>query len=114
MSEQLSPSEHLGQRIDLLLKELQQVRKLNERMDKIAIFLEDIRLADVIQNYTSPRKLLWTNFLAGLARGLGLTIGTAIVLAILGWLLSQFLSIPIIGDYVKQLIDYVNSYNRPL
>jgi len=104
------PNQHFLDRIDRLLDELQQVRQVNHRMDKIAIFLEDIRLADVIQNYTAPRKLLWTNFLAGLARGLGLTIGTAIVLAILGWLLSKFISIPIIGDYVKQLIDYVNSY----
>jgi len=104
------PNQHFLDRIDRLLDELQQVRQVNHRMDKIAIFLEDIRLADVIQNYTAPRKLLWTNFLAGLARGLGLTIGTAIVLAILGWLLSKFISIPIIGDYVKQLIDYVNTY----
>ncbi|WP_134685904.1 DUF5665 domain-containing protein [Brevibacillus migulae] len=107
------PSQHFLDRIDRLVDELQQVRQVNQRMDKIAIFLEDIRLADVIQNYTAPRKLLWTNFLAGLARGLGLTIGTAIVLAILGWLLSKFISIPIIGEYVKQLIDYVGSYRSP-
>lgn len=110
MNKHHSPTDHLLEKIDRLLDELHQVRQVNERMDKIAIFLEDIRLADVIQNYTAPRKLLWTNFLAGLARGLGLTIGTAIVLGILGWLLSQFLSIPIIGDYVKQLIDYVSTY----
>jgi hypothetical protein len=81
-------------------------------MDKIALFLEDIRLADVIQNYTAPRKLLWINFLAGLSRGLGLTIGTAIVLGLFGYILKQFLSIPIIGDYIGQLVDYVNTYRQ--
>lgn len=106
----MSPTERLLAQIDHLSKEIAEVRKLNERMDKIAMFLEDIRLADVIQNYTAPRKLLWTNFLAGLARGLGLTIGTAIVLALFGSLLSQFLSIPIIGDYIRQIIDYIESY----
>ncbi|CAM3266777.1 MULTISPECIES: DUF5665 domain-containing protein [Brevibacillus] len=108
----MSPTERLLAQIDHLSKEIAEVRKLNERMDKIAMFLEDIRLADVIQNYTAPRKLLWTNFLAGLARGLGLTIGTAIVLALFGSLLSQFLSIPIIGDYIRQIIDYVESYRQ--
>lgn len=106
----MTPTERLLHQIDDLLQEIAEVRKLNARMDKIAMFLEDVRLADVIQNYTAPRKLLWTNFLAGLARGLGLTIGTAIVLALFGSLLSQFLSIPIIGDYIKQIIDYIESY----
>lgn len=109
----MSPTDRLLAQIDQLLGELREVRKLNERMDKIAMFLEDIRLADVIQNYTAPRKLLWINFLAGLARGLGLTIGTAIVLALLGSLLKEFLSIPIIGDYIRQIVEYVQTYKQP-
>jgi hypothetical protein len=108
----MSPTDRLLEKIDRLLDEIEEVRKLNQRMDKIAFFLEDIRLADIVQNYTAPRKLLWTNFLAGLARGLGLTIGTAIVLAFFGSLLSQFFSIPIIGDYVRQIVDYVESYRQ--
>jgi len=107
-----SPTDRFLDKVEQVLNELQEVRKLNERMDKIALFLEDIRLADVIQNYTSPRKLLWTNFLAGLSRGLGLTIGTAIVLGLLGYILKQFLSIPIIGDYIGQIVDYVNTYRQ--
>ncbi|GED70574.1 hypothetical protein BRE01_42760 [Brevibacillus reuszeri] len=109
----MSPTERMLAQIDQMLRELHEVRELNERMHKIAMFLEDIRLADVIQNYTAPRKLLWINFLAGLARGLGLTIGTAIVLALLGSLLTQFLSVPIIGDFIRQLIEYVQSYQKP-
>lgn len=109
----MSPTDRLLTQMEELMKEIQEVRKLNERMDKIAMFLEDIRLADILQNYTAPRKLVWINFLAGLARGLGLTIGTAIVLALLGSLLSQFLSIPIIGDYIKDLVEYVQAYKQP-
>ncbi len=113
MSRSSSPTDELLTKIDRLLDELQQVRQVNERMDKIAMFLEDIRLADVIQNYTAPRKLLFINFLAGLARGLGLTIGTAIILAILGWLFAQVESVPIIGDYIQQIINYLNTYRTP-
>jgi VanZ family protein len=105
-----SPTDDMLKKVDALLQELQQVRKLNERMDKIAMFLEDIRLADVVQNYTAPRKLIYINFLAGLARGLGLTIGTAIILVILGKLLGQFLSVPFIGDYIRALMDYISSF----
>lgn len=110
MSKAPSPTEQFLQKVDQLLAELQEVRKLNERMDKVALFLEDIRLADVIQNYTTPSRLLLTNFLAGLARGLGLTIGTAIVLTLLGWIAGKFLSVPFIGDYVRDIMNYVNAY----
>jgi len=109
----MSPTDRMLAQIDQMLRELHEVRELNERMHKVAMFLEDIRLADVIQNYTAPRKLLWINFLAGLARGLGLTIGTAIVLTLLGSLLTQFLSVPIIGDFIRQLVEYVQSYQNP-
>ncbi|WP_400163160.1 DUF5665 domain-containing protein [Brevibacillus sp. TJ4] len=108
----MTPTDRLLEKMDRLLAELEEARKLNQRMDKIALFLEDIRLADIVQNYTAPRKLLWTNFLAGLARGLGLTIGTAIVLAVFGSLVSHFFSIPFIGDYIRQIMDYVESYRH--
>jgi len=112
MSQVPTPTEVLLKKLDQLIDDLQQVRSLNHKMDKLALFLEDIRIADIVQNYTAPRKLLLTNFLAGLARGLGLTLGTAIVLAIFGSLLSQFISVPFIGDYIRQIIDYVGAYNR--
>ncbi|WP_139489997.1 DUF5665 domain-containing protein [Brevibacillus dissolubilis] len=112
MSKPPDQLEEFSAKIEHLLVELDEVRKLNHTLNKVAVFLEDIRFADIVQNYTAPRKLLLTNFLAGLARGLGLTIGTAIVLALLGSLLTQFLSIPIIGDYVRQIIEYVQSYNH--
>lgn len=107
-----SSPDRLIQELEKAVEELQQVRQLNATLHKIGLYLEDIRFADIVLNYTTPRRLIWTNFVAGLARGLGLTIGTAIVLALLGSLLSKFLSIPIIGDYIKEIIAYVQSY-RP-
>lgn len=104
--------DRLVQELEKAIEELQQVRQLNATLHKIGLYLEDIRLADIVLNYTAPRRLIWTNFVAGLARGLGLTIGTAIVLALLGTLLSKFLSIPIIGDYIKEIIEYVQSYRQ--
>ncbi|MDN9012229.1 DUF5665 domain-containing protein [Brevibacillus laterosporus] len=103
--------DRLVQELEKAIEELQQVRQLNATLHKIGLYLEDIRLADIVLNYTTPRRLIWTNFVAGLARGLGLTIGTAIVLALLGSLLSKFLSIPIIGDYIREIIAYVQSYH---
>lgn len=105
-----TPTDRLMQQTDELLRQLREVRQLNERLHKVAVFLEEIRLVDVLQNYTTPRKLLVTNFLAGLARGLGLTIGTAIVLTLFGTVVSKFFAVPIVGDYIRQIVDYVESY----
>lgn len=112
MSTPPASTDRLVQELEKAIEELQQVRQLNVTLHKIGLFLEEIRLIDIIINYTTPRRLIWTNFVAGLARGLGLTIGTAIVLAFLGSLLSKFLSIPIIGDFIREIIAYVQSY-RP-
>ncbi len=105
-----TPTEELMANMDQLLKRLDEIEQLKNRMDRLSLFLKKTEIADILLNYTRPRRLLLTNFLAGLARGLGLTLGTAIVLVILGSFISQFFSIPIIGDYIRQIVDYLNNY----
>ncbi|MFH0070925.1 DUF5665 domain-containing protein [Peribacillus sp. NPDC056705] len=46
--------------------------------------------------------------MAGLSRGLGLTVGTAIVLGLLGYILSYFVNVPMIGDFISNLLGYIN------
>ncbi|WP_232698347.1 DUF5665 domain-containing protein [Brevibacillus daliensis] len=106
----LQELEHTKGELEKVLDELKEIKETNRLLQQFGLFFEEIRLADMIRNYTTPKRLLWTNFVAGLAKGLGLTIGTAIVLAFFGALLSKFLSLPIIGDYIRQIIDYVQSY----
>ena len=105
-----TPTEDLLAKLDELLERLEEMEKLTNRMDRLSLFLKKTEIADILLNYTKPRRLLFSNFFAGLARGLGLTIGTAIVLALLGSFISQFVSIPIIGDYIREIINYVNGY----
>lgn len=105
-----TPTEDLLAKMDQLLERLEEIEKLTNRLDRFSLFLKKIEIADILLNYSKPRRLFFTNFFAGLARGLGLTIGTAIVLAILGSFVSQFVSIPIIGDYIREIINYINGY----
>ena len=56
------------------------------------------------------RTILWHNFLAGVAWGLGITVGATIFLAIGGFLLSKINLIPIIGTFVVQIVEFVQ-YN---
>lgn len=53
--------------------------------------------------YPSGRKLLVNNFLAGLAFGLGTTVGVSIFLAVFTFTLNQLKLIPVMQDVVKGL-----------
>lgn len=50
-----------------------------------------------------------SNLTAGIARGLGLTLGTVVILALLAWLLSFLvqLNLPVIGDFIAELLGYI-------
>jgi len=89
-----------------------EVRKLNTRLDKIAATLEKSEMKDMIDNYMNPKKRIIANLSAGLARGLGLTVGTALVLALLGYILSFFVNVPMIGDFISDLQGYVEQTKK--
>jgi hypothetical protein len=85
-----------------------EVKKLNTRLDKIADTLEKSEMKDMIDNYMNPKKRIIANLTAGLARGLGLTLGTALVLGLLGYILSFFVNVPMIGDFISDLQGYID------
>lgn len=88
-----------------------EVKRLNTRLDKIADSLEKSDFKDIVENYMNPKKRMITNFTAGLSRGLGMTVGTAIVLGLLGYILSLVvnLNLPVIGDFISNLLSYVET-----
>lgn len=85
-----------------------EVKKLNTRLDKIATTLEKSEMKDMIENYMNPKKRIIANLTAGLSRGLGLTLGTALVLGLLGYILSFFVNVPMIGDFISDLQGYID------
>jgi len=63
-----------------------------------------------IQYVSSPWRIIWVNFLAGIFRGLGALIGASIVLAILFWVLSKLVDVPLVGEYAKEVKSTVSGY----
>lgn len=58
----------------------------------------------------SPWRIIWTNLLAGIFRGLGIAIGATAVLALLIWVLSLVEEIPFVGEYATQLTEKVSVF----
>lgn len=76
--------------------------------------LNRAQLLKYIELVSNPKKLFWLNFLSGLAKGLGLTIGTAIVLTILFKVTRHIISlnIPYITVWVSEWISQVSTLLR--
>jgi len=86
-----------------------EVKRLNTRLDKIADSLEKSEFKDILENYTDPKKRIITNFIAGVSRGLGLTLGTFVILGLLGYILSLFINVPVIGEYLAEIKKYIDA-----
>jgi len=67
-------------------------------------------LKEFIRYSSSPWRIVWTNFVAGIFRGLGAIIGASAFIAFLIWLLTLFADFPLIGEYALQAKATVTEY----
>lgn len=67
--------------------------------------------AEVARGYTkvhlSPGRLMWNNFLGGLAWGFGTVLGATIVVALVLFILSKLDTVPIIGDFISRILEQI-------
>ena len=64
---------------------------------------------DYIRLLRSPFKMFWLNIFIGVARGLGFTVGTAVVLAIVYKLLRNMIemNIPYITEMLREFLETI-------
>jgi len=87
--------------------------RLSSAVARLAIRLEQLNLGDLLEVSKRPWKLVWTNFVAGVARGVGMFFGAgvagAITLTALTWVIYHVLEvanmIPVIGQLVHLAQD---------
>ena len=48
-------------------------------------------------------RFAWLNFRAGVYRGIGLTLGVALIIVLLGWAVTVFGGLPYIGDFFRTI-----------
>lgn len=69
--------------------------------------LDNAGLAEYVQLSQKTGKILWLNFLSGIARGLGFSIGATLVLAVVYKILARIISmnIPYLTDLLQQVMN---------
>jgi hypothetical protein len=74
---------------------------------RLAEAIETLSDHNLMRIYSSSRRIIWTNFLRGLAFGLGSVIGASILVYITVQILAQIEFIPILGDWALRLISEI-------
>jgi len=62
---------------------------------------------DVFRAFKNPWKFMGLSFLKGLMIGFGSVLGASVLVAIFLYLIAQIQLVPILGDFVKDVIDEV-------
>lgn len=87
-----------------------QVKTTSSRIQQLSISLEKAKIMEYVNLMEDPKRLLALNFVAGLARGLGIAVGFSILGAVAILILRRLvvLNLPLIGDFIAELIKLVN------
>ncbi len=82
-------------------------KKLAESISTLTKFVKKLHSKRYLEMIEHPYRTFWFNFLLGIARGIGFAVGTSLIFAFGVWLLSKMTIIPLIGDWISKLLDYL-------
>lgn len=65
-------------------------------------------VVEYLEYLQSGKRIMWVNFKAGVAKGLGLTFGMTVIVGIFIWVLTMLVDLPLIGEYFEDAKQFVN------
>jgi len=71
--------------------------------------LTRLKKQDFFKYFTDTKRFLLFSFLQGLLRGFGAIIGATILVGIVIYILSQITFIPLIGDFISDVLEQIQS-----
>lgn len=85
------------------------IEALKQKIEELSLNLERMKLAEYVELLNKPKRLLYVNFISGLARGLGIAVGFTLLGAILLYILQRIvlLNLPLVSDFIATLIRLV-------
>lgn len=91
-----------------------EARRAESNLARIAWYLERSRIAEYVDLMNRPARLIYLNLLGGLARGLGLAVGFTLLGALVIYLLTRsfLLNLPVVGEFLGELVYIVQQYLR--
>lgn len=92
----------------------QLIRHINKKLDEMALKMEKMKFVDYVYFLEHPRKMLWANFVNGMARGFGIAIGFTLLGAVVIYILNIIVqyNLPYIGEFISDIVKIVQSSMR--
>lgn len=94
---------------EITTKDLGLIRRYLERL---ILIIERSRIREYMMLTDSKRRLFLINFVAGLGKGFGQAIGFTILAGLVLYLLSTWVDLPVIGEYIAKLMNIVDKYRE--
>jgi len=95
--------EDLAKEIAKEITNMSQIEKLSRKMD-------NMRVAEYTEMITNPKRIIWMNFIVGLARGLGMGIGFTLLAGVVIYLLRSWVNLPFVGKLIADLLQIIEAY----
>ncbi len=86
-------------------------RILTQAVTQLNNYFERTNFAAYVQLLQRPKRLIWLNFIGGLARGVGIGIGFTLLAALVFLILQRLalVNIPVIGTFIADLVRIVQA-----
>ena len=90
------------------------LEKFMQNIDELNNIFTKNNILDLLELLGNKKQLLIRNFLSGIAKGIGIGIGFSLLTAVLVIILQKIvtLNIPVIGEYIKDIMDIVEGSKR--
>ena len=88
---------------------MKSIPKQSPDKEIIKVF-EAAGVVEYMEYLQSGKRIMWLNFKAGVAKGLGLTLGMTVILGVFVWVLTLLVNLPIVGEYFADAEQYLTEY----
>ena len=91
------------------MNEQEKENLLIRQIDRWIAAMERLRLSDYVRYVDDRKRMFWTNFWGGVARGVGMAVGFTILGALLVLVLQELArrNLPLIGDALAEIVRVV-------
>ena len=88
------------------------LKVIEHKLESLILIIERSRIREYMMLTDSKRRLFLINFVAGLGKGFGQAIGFTVLAALVLYLLSTWVDLPVIGAFIAKLINIVDQYRE--
>jgi hypothetical protein len=85
------------------------IKALKEKIEQLSLNIERMKLAEYVELLNKPGRLLFVNFISGVARGLGIAVGFTLLGALVLFILQRLvvLNLPVLSDFIAEIVRLV-------